>query len=189
MPTTTPWNGDLMIYAHGYAAPDKPVGIPENQMSLPGSDTMVDEIVNSLGFAFATTSYYTNGLAVLPALANLLDLVDVFSRTQEAPHRIYLAGVSEGGLITTLALEQYPDVYDGGLAMCGPYGSFEVQTNHLGDAPVIFDYFFPGLMPGTAVDIPESLMEQWEAGFYSTTIRPVGQCLTMRPTSIRSTNC
>jgi hypothetical protein len=69
MPTAPPWNGDLVIYAHGYVGPHKPVGIPEDQISLPGSDTTVDQIVHSLGFAFATTSYYTNGLAVLPALS------------------------------------------------------------------------------------------------------------------------
>jgi pimeloyl-ACP methyl ester carboxylesterase len=97
----------------------------------------------------------------------------VFSAAQEAPTRIYLAGVSEGGLITTLAVEQHPDVYDGGLAMCGPHGSFVLQTNHFGDARVIFDYFFPGVMPGTAVDIPQSLMEQWESELYSMTIKPL----------------
>src|SRR5262245_53516580 len=57
MPAT--WNGDLVIYAHGYVGFNEPVAIPEDQLSLPDG-TSVPELVNSLGFAFATTSYSTN---------------------------------------------------------------------------------------------------------------------------------
>src|SRR5262245_58858423 len=57
------WNGDLVLYAHGYVGAGEPVAIPENQLSLPDG-TSVPGIVNALGFAFATTSYSTNGLAV-----------------------------------------------------------------------------------------------------------------------------
>jgi pimeloyl-ACP methyl ester carboxylesterase len=168
-----PWNGDLVVYAHGYVAFYKDVGIPEDQMSLPGALFSVDEIVNGLGYAFAATSYYTNGLAVRPALSDLLDLVDVFSDTHGSPGTVLLTGVSEGGLITTLAVENYPDVFDGGLAMCGPYGSFNRQVSHYGDFRVIFDYFFPGLMPGEPVTIPNSLIEDWETSYYTDTILPV----------------
>lgn len=34
MPTFPPWNGDLVVYAHGYVSPTEPVGIPEDQMTL-----------------------------------------------------------------------------------------------------------------------------------------------------------
>jgi pimeloyl-ACP methyl ester carboxylesterase len=166
------WNGDLVVYAHGYVAPDRPVEIPEDQMSLPGFPLSVDEIVTSLGYGFATTSYYTNGLAVRPAIADLLDVVDIFSTTRGVPARVYLVGVSEGGLITTLSLERHPEVYDGGLAMCGPYGDFRFQTNHFGDFRVVFDYFFPDLMPGEPISIPTTLADQWKSGFFTQTIEP-----------------
>jgi pimeloyl-ACP methyl ester carboxylesterase len=164
---------DLVVYAHGYVAPDRPVGIPEDQMSLPGSPWTVDEIVNLMGYAFATTSYYTNGLAVLPAMSDLLDLVNIFTTTKGIPGHVYLAGVSEGGLITALSIEQHPEVYDGGLAMCGPYGDFHGQINHFGDFRVVFDYFFPGLMPGSPITIPDGFMETWESGFFTDTVKPV----------------
>jgi pimeloyl-ACP methyl ester carboxylesterase len=165
---------DLIVYAHGYVAPNKPVEIPEDQMSLPGFPLSVDQIVNDLmGCAFATTSYYTNGLAVLPAISDLRDLVHIFTSTHGIPEHIYLAGVSEGGLITALSVEQYPDVYHGGLAMCGPYGDFYTQLDHFGDFRVVFDYFFPGLMPGTAISMPDHFLETWESGYFSTTIEPI----------------
>jgi pimeloyl-ACP methyl ester carboxylesterase len=168
-----PWNGSLLLYAHGYVAYYREVGIPEEQMSLPGSPFSIDQIVNGLGYAFATTSYYTNGLAVRPAISDLLDLVDVFITAHGVPSTTLLAGVSEGGLITTLAVEKHPDTFDGGLAMCGPYGGFNRQVSHYGDFRVIFDYFFPGLIPGEPISIPTWIIEQWETTYYSSTILPV----------------
>ncbi len=171
MPTFPPWNGDLVVYAHGYVSPTEPVGIPEDQMTLPGTSTTLDQIVNSMGYAFAITSYSTNGLAVVEGIADLVDLVDIFTTQKGAPDTVYLVGGSEGGLITTLAVERYPDVFDGGLAMCGPYGDFGRQINYFGDFRVVFDYFFPGLLPGSPVDIPGWLLEDWDT-YYETTIRP-----------------
>jgi len=49
---------------------------------------------------------------------------------------------------------------------------------------VVFDYFFPGLMPGSPVQIPQSLMDDWD-NHYATVISPViAQTLTMTPTLI-----
>jgi len=171
-----PWNRDLLLYAHGYMSIDRPIEIPQEQMVLPGptGPITVNDFVTSLGFGFATTSYPTNGLAVLPAITDLIDLVDLFTTHAARPRRVLLAGVSEGGLITTLAIEQHPEVFDGGLAMCGPYGGFHEQIHHYGDFRVIFDYFFPGLMPGEPMTIPTWLTnEEWSTSFFSTTILPV----------------
>lgn len=170
--TPTLWNGDLVVYAHGYVASDRPVEIPEDQMVLPGTETTVDGVITSLGYYFATTSYYTNGLAVRPALSDLVDLVHIFTTTKGIPEHVYLVGVSEGGLITTLSVEQHPEVYDGGLAMCGPYGDFQDQINHFGDFRVVFDYFFPDVMPGDPLSIPVSLKEEWATGFFTETVLP-----------------
>jgi pimeloyl-ACP methyl ester carboxylesterase len=169
VPIFPPWNGDLVVFAHGYVSPTEPVGIPEDQMTLPGGITLAD-IANLLGYAFATTSYSTNGLAVLEGVADLVDLVDIFTAQKGAPDKVYLIGGSEGGLITTLAVERYPEVFDGGLAMCGPYGDFGRQINYFGDSRVVFDYFFPGLMPGSPVDVPAWLLEEWDT-YYETTIK------------------
>jgi len=166
-----PWNGDLIVYAHGYMAPNQPVRIPEEQLHL-SDGTYIPTAVNQLGYAFATTSYSTNGLAVREGLADLVDLVSIFKRDHPTVNRVYLVGASEGGLITSLAVERYPRVFNGGLATCGPVGDFATHVNYLGDFRVVFDYFFPSLMPGTPISIPQSLIDTWETGYYSTTILP-----------------
>ena len=163
------WNGDLIIYAHGYVSPTEPVAIPEDQMSV-GGNSIID-LVNLLGYAFATTSYSMNGLAIQPGIADIVDLVDIFESQYGTPNRTYLTGVSEGGIITALAIERHPQLFDGGLAMCGPYGDFGAQTDYFGDFRVLFDYFFPGLMPGDPTNIPQSLMDNWD-NHYTNTILP-----------------
>jgi pimeloyl-ACP methyl ester carboxylesterase len=170
MPSVIPWNGDLFVYAHGYVSPTEPVGIPEDQMILPGGLYIAD-IVNVLGYGFATTSYSTNGLAVVEGMADLADLVNIFAAEKGVPNRVLLVGVSEGGLITTLSVEQRPDLFDGGLAMCGPYGDFRRQVDYIVDHRVVFDYFFPGAMPDSPVDIPAWLLTDWDT-YYQTTVRP-----------------
>jgi len=160
MPPSSSWNNNLIVYAHGYMAPNPQVRIPEEQLHLPDG-TYIPDAVNLLGYAFATTSYSTNGLAVREGISDTLDLVSIFKTQQPTVKRVYLTGASEGGLITTLAIEQYPQVFNGGLATCGPIGDFARHVNYLGDFRVVFDYFFPDLLPGTPITIPQSLMDNW----------------------------
>lgn len=157
------WNGDLFIYAHGYVSPFAPLAIPEDQLDLGG--VSLPDLITGLGYAFITTSYAKNGLAIVEGIADVVDLVSVFATEIGNPLRVYLAGPSEGGAVTALAIEQYPFVFDGGLSACGPVGNFRAQINYFGDFRVLFDYFFPGLLPGTAVDIPPQLIENWASEY------------------------
>jgi pimeloyl-ACP methyl ester carboxylesterase len=159
------WNGDLLVYAHGYVSPIEPLAIP-------AESTQIAEAANLLGYAFATTSYSVNGLAVLEGKADILDLVTVFSDTQSMADQVLLTGFSEGSLITTLAVEQHPDLFTGGLAGCGPLGDFHRQINYFGDFRLLFDYFFPGLIPGSPIDIPPALVGDWPS-HYQNVVEPV----------------
>ncbi len=161
MPGAGQWNGDLVVYAHGYVGYNEPIAIPEDQLQIT-DDVSIPQIANGLGFAFATTSYRMNGLAILPGIEDLRDLVDLFSRRYGAPQRVYLVGASEGGIITALATERHGDVFDGGLSTCGPVGNFQSQINYWGDARLLFDYFFPGVIPGSSVAIPQEVIDHWD---------------------------
>lgn len=158
MPDT--WNGSLVVYAHGYVAFNEPVAIPADQLTLPDG-TSIPGVVNALGFAFVTTSYSTNGLAVPEGIDDLTDLVGIFAATHGRPARVYLVGVSEGGLITALSVERHPEVYDGGLAACGPIGNFRQQINYNGDFAVLYDYFFPGVVPASPIEVPQEVIDNF----------------------------
>jgi hypothetical protein len=119
--------------------------------------------VQSLGFAFATTSYRQNGLTVLEGVEDVTELVAAFTRAAgKVPARTYMVGASEGGLITTLLVERHANLFSGGLAACGPVGDFRSHIAYLGDFRVLFDYFFPGVIPGSAILIPDGVIAGWE---------------------------
>ena len=94
------------------------------------------------------------------------------------PDHVYLVGASEGGLVTTLAVEQSPDVFSGGVATCGPVGDFRKQVNYWGDFRVLFDFYFPGLMPGTVTSVPVVSQDQWDLAFAPT----IAAALAAKPT-------
>jgi pimeloyl-ACP methyl ester carboxylesterase len=164
------WNGDLVVWAHGYVDFTRPVAIPEEQLCLGDTGFCLHEVVNALGFGFVTTSYRMNGM-VTSGVEDVLDAVGAFAAAHAAPRRVYLLGASEGGLVTTLAVEQRPDVFAGGVAACGPIGDFERQVAYFGDFRVLFDYFFPGLLPGSPVEIPPDVIAGWD-DLWSLTIKP-----------------
>jgi pimeloyl-ACP methyl ester carboxylesterase len=153
------WNGDLVLYAHGYVAPQDPVALPDDQFagqSISGS-------ITGLGYAFGTTSYRANGLVAPDAVDDLLELVDTIQhRYRPDPARTVIVGFSEGGLVGTLAVEQHPERFAGALTGCGPVGDFRAQLDYIGNFRVVFDYFFPGVIPGSAVEIPQSVRDRWE---------------------------
>ena len=154
------WNGDLLVYAHGYVGFDQPLDF----YHLTFGGAYVPDLVQSLGFAFATTSYRQNGLAVVEGADDIRALVRAFpSVAPRSPARTYIAGVSEGGLVTTLLIEQSPELFSGGLAACGPIGDFRQHVNYLGDFRVLFDAFFPGRLPPSPVSIPAEVIADWDS--------------------------
>jgi pimeloyl-ACP methyl ester carboxylesterase len=170
MPPPAEYNGRLVVWAHGFQDAGTPIGIPEDQLCF--GDFCIPELVNGLGFGFATSSYSKSGLAVLQGKADSLDLVRIFAATKGQPQKVYLVGASEGGLITALAVEQRPDVFSAGLAACGPIGDFQFQINYFGDARVTFDYFFPGVIPGNPFSPDDGLISIWK-DFYQSMVKPV----------------
>ncbi len=164
------WNGELILYAHGYVGahvPDLTFAEGEQYAGL----------VTSVQFAYATTTYSANGLHIQQGIEEMLALKDYAVNYLEAnyssPSYVYLAGASQGGAITALTLERNPDAFSGGFSLCGPCGHFEKQLNYYGDFRVIFDYYFKSLVkptltalglpyPDNLDNIPLLLINNWE---------------------------
>lgn len=150
------WNGELILYAHGYVSQYQP-------LALPAESVAYVPLFTSLGYAFATTSYSQNGLAIQTGIDNIISLRQKFIDEFGKPTKVYLTGGSEGGLVTTLAIERNPQLFNGGLPLCGPCGDFQKQINYYGDFRVLFDYFFPGVLPGNVTNVPDELIANWES--------------------------
>jgi len=161
MPDDAHYNGQLVVFAHGYVDPRRPVGIPYDQITFSDGSTL-PEIVNSLGYGFAMSSFSANGWAVKQGIADTKDVIDVYSRLEGAPSRVFLAGASQGGLIAAKSAEQYPGTYAGAMSVCGIVGDFPAHINYTGDWRIIWDYFYPGIIPGTAISVPQTVLFDWE---------------------------
>jgi pimeloyl-ACP methyl ester carboxylesterase len=170
MPPAGEYNGNLVIWAHGFQDAGTPVEIPENQLCIDGF--CIPELINGLGFGFATNSYSKTGLAIRQGMDDIVDLVDIFAAEKGTPAKVYLVGASEGGIITALLVEGRPDVFDAGVAACGPVGDFPFQINYFGNGRALFQYFFPGVIPGDPFDPAPLLVENWSA-YYEQVVRPV----------------
>jgi len=116
------WNGELVLYCHGYRG-----YVPELTVSNP---SIRQYLVNN-GFAWAASSYSTNGYDVKAGVKDTHDLAKFFNGLVGQPKRTYIIGHSMGGHIIGVAIEQYPKSFDGALPMCGVMGDDE-----------LFDYFF-----------------------------------------------
>ena len=175
-PAPVTWNGALVVYAHGYVAPQLPLGLPSELTSSDGQ-TLIGGLLGN-GFAFAATSYSRNGYAVEQAEADLNALVAYFAAQAPMPPKVFLVGASEGGLIAVQQIEKHPDIYYGGLAMCGPVGGMPYQVQYMGDFRVVFDYFFPGVFARFGVaDAPADAYQYWQGTYFPA----IAQAISTRP--------
>lgn len=152
------WNGNVIVYAHGYVDPT------EQQPMFDNLGASFSALAQGVGYAFAATTYRRNGLVVQEGVQDLRELVAAIpGKVGRTPSHVYVLGISEGGLIATLFAERNPLALDGVLAACGPIGDFKRQINYFGDFRVLFDYYFPSVLPGDAVTIPNEVIADWDS--------------------------
>ncbi len=168
------WNGDLVLYAHGYTLPQLPVGLPSGD-NLPA----IREGMIARGFAFAVTSYSENGYVVAEGARQVHQLRGVFSDLIAPPRRTLLLGFSMGGLIALELAESHPNLYDGALLVSGVVGGTRAQVSYMGDVRVLFDRLFPCPLPGGVTDVPDEPFP----------LPSVFACVSGNPTSIGALAC
>src|ERR1019366_1381934 len=119
MPEMSCWNGNMVVFAHGYVAPGSGLVVPPDQLSVGG--VSLPATFNQLGYGFAASSYSKDGLAIIEGVHDTMDLVQnvIPVQLQVKPSRVYLIGASEGGLVSVLSAEQLPHVYNAAGAACG----------------------------------------------------------------------
>jgi hypothetical protein len=116
------WNGDLVLHAHGFRGNGTTVWVDNPALRA--------HFV-ARGFAWAASSYQTNGYDVGQGVRDTRGLVDLFRRvTRHRPREVLITGPSMGGHVTAVAIEHFRHTFAGAMPVCGV----------LGDT-ALFDYY------------------------------------------------
>ncbi|CAN5298359.1 alpha/beta hydrolase [soil metagenome] len=144
------WNGSAVFYAHGIRPPMEPISLRDQDDFF----TVRDQL-GALGYAFAYSSFSENGLSIKDGAQRTHQLRGLLrSEIKSQPTRSYLVGYSLGALVSLDLAERFPRQYDGVLTMCGMIGGTPLELDYIGHVRALFDFFYPGILPGTVVDVP-----------------------------------
>lgn len=148
--TPRTWNGDAMVYVHGFRDVDSPVDLRDQDGLFQARD-----VLGTLGYAVAYSSFDANGFVVKDGAQRTHQLSGLLAAELKGkPGHTFVAGHSLGGGIALSLVEQFPKQYDGALLICGMVGGSLVETQYLGHVRALFDFFYPGALSGDAVTVP-----------------------------------
>jgi pimeloyl-ACP methyl ester carboxylesterase len=136
------WNHGLVVYCHGYDPHPGGVGYDERKPLPPELAVFVQQ-----GYALVQSGYSAGGWAVEQAMQDIEALRQYFVDHYGQPKETFIAGHSLGGLLTVAMIEKSPDIYSAGLDLCGAVSSAPALFTRAFDARVLFDYYFPGVLP------------------------------------------
>jgi hypothetical protein len=116
------WNGQLVLHAHGYRG---------TGTTVYAENSPLREHLAAKGYAWAASSYQTNGYDVGQGVKDSHALISLFRQVTGKPaRRVYMTGFSMGGHVTAVAVEHYRKTFAGALPACGVLGDTE-----------LYDYF------------------------------------------------
>ncbi|GAB2608204.1 alpha/beta hydrolase [Paractinoplanes abujensis] len=126
------WNGSLVVYAHGYRGTGTTVYVDNPALRAH---------YVARGYAWAASSYATNGYDVGQGVRDSVALIDVFGRVTGTKARsVIMSGASMGGHVTAVAIEEHPRLFAGAMPYCGV----------LGDT-ALYDYFLDANVTAAAL--------------------------------------
>jgi len=138
------WNGDLVLYIHGYTTPGSPI-------SLPNNGAIRDKLLGA-GFAVAASSFSENGYAVPEAMRQTHQLRSLFVSRVAKPERVFLFGLSLGGIVGMELVEKFPQQYNGAFLASGVVGGTREEVKYISDTKVLFDQLYPSVHLGGLYD-------------------------------------
>ena len=117
------WTGDLAIFAHGFRGSGTTVWVDSPNLRA---------FHVQQGFAWAASSYQTNGYDVGQGVTDSHALIALFRQVvgRSARH-VYMTGASMGGHITAVAIEHFRHDFVGAMPYCGVLGDVRLFDFYL----------------------------------------------------------
>ncbi|MEJ2601956.1 MAG: hypothetical protein P8172_01450 [Gammaproteobacteria bacterium] len=148
-PDGADWNQKLVLLVHG--------SIPQVFESL--APVLLAE---GFGVAFVTLADGTGEGAALKQTTLQTRFVQTrFAVEFAKPRETYLLAFSRGAHTMQKLLETSPVRYSGALSVCGGNGGSQLQWDYFFTARLLFDHYFPGVLPGTPTRLPEISVDEF----------------------------
>ncbi len=145
----TVWNGDLVIYSHGYDFDF--LGPLEFKDLGPLAPLQLSQ-----GYAVAATGHSMSGWTLFNSKKDTERMVDVFSAEFGAPTDVYVHGFSLGGIVSAQLVEKLQGVnIVGAYPLCGALAGSRLWDGGI-DLRLIYEVICGGVapMPGPATGLP-----------------------------------
>ena len=144
------WNGEALVFAHGYSVPGSPIAVSEDPADKDPSGGLMKGAY-AQGFAIAHSDFDKAGVGVESAVENTLRLRDFLGRMGVT--EAYVAGGSMGGNIVMSIIETQPTAFKGALSGCGLVDNWTDEVGLLIDMRALYAYYTQGTkyaLPGEA---------------------------------------
>lgn len=140
------WNRGLVVWFHGYAA---------TPVRLPAKDPLAPQLAELVarGYAVAQSAYSQTGWAVEQGAADGERLRQYFAQKYGSPAETFATGMSMGGTLVVLTLEEHADAYAGGLSLCGAIESSDALLQNDFLLLTAFEFYFPDVL-GPLAPVP-----------------------------------
>lgn len=149
------WNHELIVFYHGYEP--EPLRFEHGEVLSPMFDPLLER-----GYAVLQSGYSAGGWAVEQGYADTEALRQKFIREHGKPRRSFVMGMSMGGTLTVMTIEQRAQVYAGALSLCGVLEATDSFLQRDFAFRAAFDYYFPDLL-GALVPVPKDYVPDDQA--------------------------
>lgn len=166
------WNHRVVVFFHGTT--ETPVVYTENEALWP----MFVPILQRR-YAVIQSGYSAAGWAIEEAAKDTERLRRYFVARHGQPVQFLVVGMSMGGALAAMTIEQRPEIYAGALSLCGVLEPSDALFQRDFALAAAFDFHFPGVLP-SLVPVPEDYVAD------KATTAKIAAALASKPAAARS---
>ncbi|MFT3790778.1 MAG: alpha/beta hydrolase-fold protein [Rudaea sp.] len=137
------WNYRVVVFFHGTS--ETPVTFRVGEALSPMFAPLLQR-----KYAVIQSGYSAGGWALEEAAQDTERLRQLFVAKHGLPMQFLVTGMSMGGTLAAMTIEQHPDVYAGALSLCGAIEPSDAMFNRDFALAAAFDFYFPGVLPPLA---------------------------------------
>ena len=155
------WNGSLVVWAHGFRGTGLELTVDKHPLR---------EVLIPSGYAWAASSYDRNDYDIASGVKSTHTLIKRFRGIAGKPSQVIMSGASMGGHITGVLIEQYPNLFDGALPICGVMADYD-----------LFDYFLDFNLAAQQIGVGSSAFPVDPVTYLFTTVPTIKSNLELFP--------